>query len=98
MSGEHLISKNQLGDTKKINVSGFPWCRGETKAIGINSATANVLCRTHNSALSPTDTAAGKLLDAFELIAERDAEARRMARAFHPDVRAVPVTSSSAGC
>jgi len=80
MSGEHLISKNQFGNGKKITVGGFPWCRGGTKEIGINSATSNVLCRTHNSALSPTDTAAGKLLDAFELIAERDAEARRTAR------------------
>lgn len=90
MSGEHIISKNQFGDSKKITVGGFPWCRGGTKEIGINSATSNVLCRTHNSALSPTDTAAGKLLAAFELIAERDAEARRTARTFHPDVREVP--------
>jgi hypothetical protein len=90
MSGEHLISKNQFGDTKKITVSGFAWCLGGTKEIGINSATANVLCRTHNSALSPVDAAAGKLLDAFELVAERDAEARRTPREFHPDVREVP--------
>lgn len=89
MSGEHLISKNQFGGTKTITVSGFPWCGGGPKEIGINSATANVLCRTHNSALSPVDAAAGKVLEAFQIIAERDAEARRTPRAFHPDVREV---------
>jgi hypothetical protein len=90
MSGEHLISKNQFGDSKAITVRGFPSCGGGTKEIGINSATANVLCRAHNSALSPVDTAAAKLLDAFSLIAERNAESRRTARVFHPDVREVP--------
>lgn len=89
LSAEHLISKSQFGDAKTITVSGFAWCKGEAKEIGINSATANVLCTTHNNALSPVDDAAAKLLDAFKVEAERRAEALRTRRSFHPDSRNV---------
>lgn len=87
LSGEHPISKNQFGDAKTITVSGYSWCKGETKEIGISRATVKVLCTTHNSALSPLDESAGSLFDAFKCEAERRSEARRTRREFHADAR-----------
>jgi hypothetical protein len=54
MSGEHLISKSQFGDSEKITVQGFPWCP-TPKEIPLLSAVANILCEAHNNALSPVD-------------------------------------------
>lgn len=53
-SGEHIVSKG-LFRGNKVHVAGTPWTTGAPKAIGINSLTANMLCRNHNSALSPVD-------------------------------------------
>lgn len=89
ISAEHLISKNQFLGAKTITVSGFEWCKGAEKEIGINSATANILCTTHNSALSPLDQAAATLLEAFRFEADRRVEARRTRREFHHDTRHV---------
>jgi len=48
-----------------IIVSGLPWCKDAPKTVGVESITARILCRDHNSALSDTDSAAG---DAFEVL------------------------------
>jgi hypothetical protein len=56
ISGEHLISKG-LFSGKTVQVSGHIWKSEKPKSIGINSLTANILCRTHNSALSDVDAA-----------------------------------------
>lgn len=59
MSGEHLISKNLFPGS--VSIRGFPWCAEQFKTVGINSLTANILCRKHNSDLSELDAAAGNV-------------------------------------
>lgn len=66
MSGEHRVSK-ALFDGPMVAVHGFSWCKDAPVRIGINSATANILCKTHNSDLGPLDTAASH---AFKSLAE----------------------------
>jgi len=39
--------------------------QGRAQAVGVESITARILCRVHNSALSDTDSAAG---DAFQVL------------------------------
>jgi hypothetical protein len=38
-----------------VQVQGNLWKSSKPKAIGINSLTANILCRKHNNALAPVD-------------------------------------------
>lgn len=64
-SKEHLISASLFPDVKAINVSGFPWCKGETKTIGLANLTSKILCTKHNNSLSPLDTAAGTAFKVF---------------------------------
>lgn len=47
-------------------VSGFPWLKGEERALGYSSLTSNCLCRGHNSALSPVDAAAAQFFQAIK--------------------------------
>ncbi|PGH59215.1 hypothetical protein CRT60_00860 [Azospirillum palustre] len=69
LSSEHYISRGVLDALgPKIQVSGFPWLKGETKTVGIQSLTTNVLCRVHNSALSPLDQAATRFITAMKAI------------------------------
>src|SRR5579884_3546480 len=70
MSGEHAISKNQYGKSDSITVHGFSWCR-QPKVIGLASAVANILCKTHNEALSQADDAAKFVFSALELARDR---------------------------
>ena len=66
LSGEHSVSRSVLrvlGD-KSVKVSGFPWLKGEEKAIGIESLVSRNLCTAHNNILSPLDTAAGRFFKA----------------------------------
>ncbi|MCG2665312.1 hypothetical protein ACFPFP_00015 [Bradyrhizobium sp. GCM10023182] len=63
ISGEHLISESVIkvlrgeGD---FTVSGLPWQEAdEEKRLAPANLTANCLCRRHNSALTPLDSAAG---------------------------------------
>jgi hypothetical protein len=73
-SGEHLFSAG-LFQGKMVTVQGFRWCL-EPKSVGLASLTANILCSTHNSGLSPLDSAAQQTLHSL-------AEAARLS-----DVRA----------
>jgi hypothetical protein len=63
ISGEHLISQTVievLRGEADFTVSGLPWQgAGEEKRLAPGNLTANCLCRRHNSALSPLDSAAG---------------------------------------
>ncbi len=59
LSREHLISASLFPDSTSINVTGFSWCGGGTKTIGLSNLTSKILCTTHNSLLSPLDAAAG---------------------------------------
>lgn len=62
ISSEHLVSRGVVQELTKgggFLVSGLPWLEaGETKLLSPEGITANCLCRTHNSALSPLDSAA----------------------------------------
>lgn len=56
-SSEHYISRSVLEIlAKAIQVSGFPWQESdEPMEIGIGALTSKILCRHHNSKLSPLD-------------------------------------------
>ena len=60
ISAEHYVSDG-IFDAESVTLVGFPWCRDEPKTIGLSSAVANILCSTHNSALSDFDNEAAKL-------------------------------------
>jgi hypothetical protein len=67
LSGEHIITESLfLGDC--IGVKGLPWCREGHKFIGKASYTANILCRSHNSDLSPVDDAGANAFAAFRMM------------------------------
>src|SRR6266446_668458 len=55
LSREHVISKG-LFVSSFLDVTGFPWCNGGTKRIGIESLTKRALCVKHNNDLSPLDS------------------------------------------
>jgi hypothetical protein len=57
ISREHIVSKSLFTSTE-IDVKGFPWCKEETKRIGIEAITKKCLCRKHNSELANLDAAA----------------------------------------
>jgi hypothetical protein len=59
-SREHYISDG-IFDGHSVTAVGLPWCRDEPVTIGIRSAVAKILCRRHNSALSPFDAEAARL-------------------------------------
>jgi hypothetical protein len=65
ISGEHLFTEGLFTDTA-VFVQGFEWCKDTPKPIGIANLTANILCETHNSLLSPMDEAAIQCKKAFE--------------------------------
>ncbi len=67
ISGEHIITKG-LFDGKSIGVRGLPWCREEHKFISKDAYTANILCRKHNSDLSPVDDAAIHAMNTFRTV------------------------------
>jgi hypothetical protein len=64
MSREHTITQAMFLD-KEIEVSGMPWCADQPKKVGLASLTAKVLCRAHNSALSPVDEEAVRFAEAM---------------------------------
>src|SRR5580658_3760713 len=64
ISGEHLFSAIMLdllkGADGRVVRTGYPWqVEGEFQSLPPASCTANVLCKRHNNALSPTDASAG---------------------------------------
>ena len=64
-SREHLLSEC-LFPEGAVQVSGFDWCKGETRRIGVNGLARQILCKTHNSALSETDSEAKKAVSLFQ--------------------------------
>jgi hypothetical protein len=62
ISGEHLVSRGVVQELTRgggFSVSGLPWLEaGETRILSPEGITAKCLCRTHNSTLSPLDSAA----------------------------------------
>src|SRR5437764_11288626 len=76
MSGEHLISKALF--PRRFAIRGFPWCKGEVKTVGVNALTAKVLCKKHNSLLSPLDAAAKDAWCVFRYISDLNNEHQRL--------------------
>lgn len=58
ISREHCVSKCIFAD-QPIFVQGLDWCLSKPKEIRVESLTAKILCKDHNSALSELDTEAG---------------------------------------
>lgn len=68
-SQEHFISESlleYLNQEKNLRVSGFPWLRGEERALPPSALKSGVLCKRHNSALSQLDSIAVRLFQAFD--------------------------------
>jgi hypothetical protein len=74
ISREHIVSRS-LFLSDAVDVSGFSWCEGQTKRIGLSSLTKKALCRKHNTQLSPLDSIAshafGVIRDQTKLSNER---------------------------
>lgn len=66
ISHEHYVSECVFPN-QSIYVQGLDWCLDKPKPVRIESLTARILCRDHNSALSELDAAAGR---AFESIGD----------------------------
>ena len=78
ISREHYLSANilkQIGEM--IEVSGYPWLApAEVKSVSVKALTAKILCKCHNSALSPLDTLVG---DVFRTLKNFDAQLAKTA-------------------
>ena len=70
-SAEHIYSQAMFADGDTINVHGPPWTKGEPKLIGLSALTRKILCVSHNSLLSPLDTAGGKITQAMRRCLQR---------------------------
>lgn len=65
LSREHYISR-ALIDQRDVFVRGMPWQKAEVQRLSPDNLTAKILCRRHNSALSPLDTHAQRLFLGIE--------------------------------
>ena len=65
LSREHYISR-ALIDQRDVFVRGMPWQKAEVQRLSPDSLTAKILCRRHNSALSPLDAHAQRLFLGIE--------------------------------
>ena len=68
ISSGHYISKGvllDLADPVPLTVRGFLWQKQPTLNLSPNALTANILCTTHNSALSCLDTVGKRLMVAL---------------------------------
>ena len=63
-SREHIVSQ-ALFISETVIVQGFNWCKDAPKEIGLSNLTAKILCRKHNSDLSPLDSTAGAAFGAM---------------------------------
>lgn len=75
LSREHLLSGG-LFDQSQVVVSGYPWCKGETRVVGAAALTRKILCEFHNNALSPVDQAASTFFRQLSAAAELHLERR----------------------
>lgn len=65
LSREHYISRGLI-DGPELRVRGMPWQREEVARYSPDNLVARILCRRHNSALSPLDTHAIRFFLALE--------------------------------
>lgn len=79
LSAEHYFSLNVMqalvkAGEKAMRMSGVSWMPiGEERLVGLQSLTAKILCRRHNSLLSPLDSGAGALAKVFARAFDGDA-------------------------
>jgi hypothetical protein len=86
ISREHSLSQCVYPDQKVI-VSGFDFCNGESKEIHINSLTAKILCKDHNTRLGQqVDHVGGVIFSSIRAFAER-----RMQQAEFPKLQWQPI-------
>lgn len=92
MTGEHILAKTLFsGDA--VTIRGAPWCRGEERRVGLQSFTANILCKRHNEQeLADLDRKTKAVLETFtaavELYARRGRQRsvkRFRIKGFHID-------------
>ncbi len=71
LTGEHFLSRTVFEFLSKkgkaVGISNHPWQKDKRRIepIGISSLTTKVLCKRHNSALSPLDKFARRFLEAY---------------------------------
>lgn len=69
LTREHVLSKAILRQLDGIVLSGMPWQQpGESAQVGINAATAKILCARHNSSMSALDDVAGRFFKRLQWI------------------------------
>jgi hypothetical protein len=86
MSREHAMSKCVYPE-QTVFVSGFDFCKSGPKEIHINSLTAKILCRNHNSQLGEqVDSAGGELFNAI-----REFTKRRQDQSDFPKLKWLPI-------
>jgi hypothetical protein len=97
-SREHYLSRAIIGSGDVV-VSGFPFLRGATRSIPGERLVAKMLCKRHNTLLSPLDAAAGhffQVLSAFKYRGIMRAHGARKAGGV--DIYEVMDNSSGDGC
>jgi hypothetical protein len=66
ISKEHYVSDTVLAELEHLNtvkIAGLPWIpREQFKKVGKSGLSSKILCRRHNSSLSPLDAEAGRLV------------------------------------
>ncbi len=77
ISHEHYVSKSVFPD-QSIFVRGLDWCLNEPKEFRIETLTAKILCKDHNSALSEIDSEAGRAFNAIREFARTTTEREKM--------------------
>jgi hypothetical protein len=68
-SREHYFSESllhYLNRNKDLRVTGLPWVEGEVQVVPPSALASRVLCKRHNSALSPLDAIAVRLFKALD--------------------------------
>src|ERR1035441_9295323 len=73
ISREHYVSQSVFPN-QSIFVQGLDWCLDKPKEVRIESVTAKILCRDHNTALSELDSAAGQAFKAIRDFADMTTE------------------------
>ena len=77
ISREHLVSECVFPG-QSIFVRGLDWCLNEPKEVRIETLTAKILCKRHNSALSELDSEAGRAFDSIREFARTKTERGKM--------------------
>lgn len=78
ISREHYISRS-IFEQDFVYVSGFNWCNGEERKVGLSNLTSKVLCEHHNNTLSGIDQAGANAVRIIESILPEDRRSTTLA-------------------